>query len=93
MDHARGDDRSCVRRACDSVGSNESLEIDRLARRAGNAESLLKSLPVACIREKESGSLSALLLQSLQDKNAAATIGKRHKRDSRIVLSRTACKG
>ena len=77
MNYARGDDGGGIGSASDGLGANEGLEVDRLARGAGDAESLLKTLPVAGIGQEEPGSLGTLLLQSLQDENAAAAVGER----------------
>ena len=75
MNQARGDDRGSVGRAGDGLGADQGLKVDGLARGAGDAEGLLELLPVAGIGQKKAGRLRALLLQSLQDKNAAASVG------------------
>jgi len=93
MNHARGHDGSGVGSASHGIGSDECLEVDGLARGAGDAESLLKPLPVGCIREEKTGSFGALLLQSLQYENAASSIGQGQNRDGGIVLARAAREG
>jgi len=87
MNHARSDDRSGIGRAGDGLSADERLEVDGLAGDAGDAERFLKLLPVACIGQEKSRSLGALLLQSLQDENAAAAVAERQERDGGVVLT------
>src|ERR1035437_2109200 len=90
MKHPRSNDRACVGRSGDRVGANQGFKIDGLPRRAGDAQSLLESLPVGGILQKKSRGFGALFLQSLKDENAAAAVGKRQQRDGRVVLARAA---
>ena len=75
MNHARGDDRSCIGGACHCLSPDEGLEVDRLGGCAGHAERILELLPVAGIGQEQSRCFSPLLLQSLQDQNAASAAG------------------
>ena len=77
MNHARSDDGSGVGCAGDGLSAYKRFEVDRLAGRTGDAQSLLQLLPVAGIGQEEPGSLGAFLLQSLQDENAAAAVAER----------------
>ena len=74
MNHACGDDGSRIGGAGYGIGANEGFEVERLRGRTGDAENFLQLLPVAGVGKKEPGGFGALLLQSLQDENTAATI-------------------
>jgi hypothetical protein len=87
MDQPRGNDGSGVGSAGDCLGADEGLEIDGLAGRTGDVESLLKLLPVSRIGQEESGSLRAFLLQSLQNENTSVAAGNRQEGDGREVLA------
>src|SRR5271169_232488 len=79
VEDARGYDRSSIGSPRHSLGPNEGLKVIRLSRVARYAEGLLKLLAVVGICEKKPCSFRPLLLQSLQDENAATSIGKGQK--------------
>src|ERR1035437_1477302 len=93
MDHACGDDGSRIGGAGNGLSANEGFKVERLRGRARDAESLLKLLPVGSVGEKEPCGFGALLLQSLEDKNTAAAIGRRQQRDGGVVFARTSREG
>ena len=93
MNDARRDNGGCIRSAGNGLGADKGFEVGRLACGVGDAKRLLEFLAVSCISEKEASSLSAFLLQSLQNENTAASIGQWQKRDGCIVLARAASEG
>ena len=76
MNYACGDDGSRIGGAGNGLSANEGFEVERLRGRAGDSESLLELLPAAGVGKKKPSGFGAFLLQSLEDENTAAAVGK-----------------
>ncbi len=74
MEHASGDDRGRVGSTVNCLSADEGLKINWLRWITRDAKSLLQFSPAVGLRKKQSCGFGPLLLQSLQDEDAAMSV-------------------